>query len=178
MTIAIIQSVQQWWPPKKVGFIQASPKGASWLAYYCPPWLSTLSCFLPLLLLLLPRKGKLKKGKREAIEVLEAAKVNVVSVKEFAAKSHVSGRNIWINFEAHQIFIYTFILIQGRNSGIWGYFQNIWQSCFWGHCGQSTFVLNFEILTSKKNDLSDLKNGSAKYFENNLKPLYFFQGLI
>ena len=53
----------------------------------------------------MPRKGKLKKGKREAIEVLEAAKVNVVSVKEFAAKSHVSGRKIWINFEAYQRFI-------------------------------------------------------------------------
>ena len=84
-----------------------------------PPQIFGPSCFLPLLLLLLPRKGKLKKGKREAIEVLEAAKVNVVSVKEFAAKSHVSGRNIWINFEALKIFIYMyFILIQGRKSGI------------------------------------------------------------
>ena len=87
---------------KKSWFHLGLPQGI-WLAYYCPPWLSTLSCFLPLLLLLLPRKGKLKKGKREAIEVLEAAKVNVVSVKELAAKSHVSGRKIWINFEAPQI---------------------------------------------------------------------------
>ena len=68
--------------------------------YYWPPQIFGPSYLLPLLLLLLPRKGKLKKGKREAIEVLEAAKVNVVSVKEFAAKSQVSGRKIWINFES------------------------------------------------------------------------------
>ena len=96
---------------KKSWFHLGLPQG-SWLAYYCPPWLSTLSCFLPLLLLLLPRKGKLKKGKREAIEVLEAAKVNVVSVKEFAAKSHVSGRQIWINFDLD------FMLILERNAVI------------------------------------------------------------
>ena len=70
-----------------------------------PPSIFGPSYLLPLLLLLLPRKGKLKKGKREAIEVLEAAKVNVVSVKEFAAKSQVSGRNSLINFEAQKIFI-------------------------------------------------------------------------
>ena len=77
-----------------------------------PPQIFGPSCFLPLLLLLLPRKGKLKKGKREAIEVLEAAKVNVVSVKEFAAKSHVSGRQIWINFDLD------FMLILERNAVI------------------------------------------------------------
>ena len=80
--------------------------------YYRPPQIFGPSCFLPLLLLLLPRKGKLKKGKREAIEVLEAAKVNVVSVKEFAAKSHVSGRQIWINFDLD------FMLILERNAVI------------------------------------------------------------
>ena len=33
---------------KKSWFHLGLPQG-SWLAYYCPPWLSTLSCFLPLL---------------------------------------------------------------------------------------------------------------------------------
>ena len=33
-----------------------------------------------------------------------------------------------------------FILILGKNEVIWGYFQNIWQSCFWG---QRTFKDEF-----------------------------------
>ena len=126
---------------KKSWFHLGLPQG-SWLAYYCPPWLSTLSCFLPLLLLLLPRKGKLKKGKREAIEVLEAAKVNVVSVKEFAAKSHVSGRQIWINFDLD------FMLILERNAVILRPFLNICQSRVIEVKGHSR--MNFEIMTSKK----------------------------
>ena len=37
---------------------------------------------------------------------------------------------------------------------------------------------NLNIHPRRSFDLNDLKNGSAQYFENSLKSLHFFQGLI
>ena len=49
--------------------------------------------------------------------------------------TQLHGRKIWLNFEAYQRFINLRLF--------WGYFQIIWQSSFWGHWGQRTFVVEF-----------------------------------
>ena len=110
---------------KKSWFHLGLPQGI-WLAYYCPPWLSTLSCFLPLLLLLLPRKGKLKKGKREAIEVLEAEKVYIIQLRS-SLPSHICLEKNFGSISKPTKDLY-FMLILERNAVILGHFQNIWQS--------------------------------------------------
>ena len=46
------------------------------------------------------------------------------------SRTHMSARNIYMNFEAHNNIYVTLIL--GRNRAISCNFWNIWQSCFWG----------------------------------------------